>query len=66
MNNETPRIRSLLRQADRNLEAGKLAAAETMYRQIIEEAPDNPAGWLGLAQVSNNQAEKQAALEQCT
>lgn len=63
MNNETPRIRSLLRQADRNLESGKLAAAETMYRQIIEEAPDNPAGWLGLAQVSNNQAEKQAALE---
>jgi len=63
MSNETPRIRSLLRQADRNVESGKLAAAEAMYRQIVEEAPESTTAWLGLAQATRDQDEKQSAYE---
>jgi hypothetical protein len=56
-----PRLRSLLRQADRVAEAGKLAAAESLYRQIIEEAPQAEAAWIGLAQVVQDPAEKESA-----
>ena len=35
-----PRLRALLTQADRNARYGKNTAAETMYRQILSEAPD--------------------------
>lgn len=51
-NNETPRVRSLLRQAERNLEGGKYVAAEELYRQILDEAPDSAAAWLGLSKVA--------------
>ncbi len=61
--NETPRVRSLLRQADRNLEAGKLVAAEDLYRQIIEEAPESTAAWLGLAKAVRSEAERREACE---
>jgi hypothetical protein len=63
MENETPRTRSLLRQAARNAESGKMVAAETLYRQIIEEAPGNTAAWLGLAELIQDTDEKQAAYE---
>jgi hypothetical protein len=59
-----PRLRNLLRQAERNAENGKLAAAETLYRQIIDEAPEVDAAWVGLAAVLANPAEKRAAYEQ--
>lgn len=59
-----PRLRNLLRQAERNAENGKLAAAEMLYRQIIEEAPTADAAWVGLARVLFDPAEKQAAYEQ--
>jgi hypothetical protein len=62
-NNDTPRIRSLLRQADRNLEAGKLAAAEELYRKIIDEAPDSAAAWLGLSSVAGQETEREEAYE---
>ena len=61
MTNETPRVRSLLRQAERNVEAGKLAAAEELYRQIIAEAPDSTAAWLGLAAVLQDESERDDA-----
>jgi hypothetical protein len=61
--NDSPRVRSLLRQAERNVEVGKIAAAEELYRQIIEEAPESAAAWLGLAGVLQNEAERQAAYE---
>lgn len=61
METASPRIRSLLRQADRVANAGKRAAAEKLYRQIIEEAPDTASAWLGLAEVVRSSAQKEQA-----
>jgi hypothetical protein len=58
-----PRLRSLLRQAKRVAAAGKRAAAESLYRQVIEEAPEVEAAWLGLAGVLVDEAEKKAAYQ---
>jgi hypothetical protein len=58
---ESPRIRSLLRQADSVADSGKRAAAEQLYRQIIDEAPDTAQAWYGLAQVVSDPVEKEAA-----
>ncbi|MFN2191506.1 MAG: hypothetical protein ACK2U0_07710 [Candidatus Promineifilaceae bacterium] len=60
-NNETPRVRSLLRQAERNVKSGKYAAAEDLYRQIIEEAPESAAAWIGLAGAARDQADRDVA-----
>ena len=57
------RLRTLLRQADRVAEAGKRAAAEQLYQEILVEAPEAAAAWLGLAQVAGSEAEKRAAYE---
>ena len=58
-----PRLRTLLTQAERNANYGKNAAAEMMYRQIIDEAPEAEDAWLGLARVTGDPAEKRAAYE---
>jgi len=58
-----PRLRALLTQAERNARYGKNTAAETMYRQILSEAPDADEAWLGLAGVVTDPAEKRAAYE---
>jgi tetratricopeptide (TPR) repeat protein len=58
-----PRLRTLLTQAERNANYGKNAAAEMMYRQIIDEAPEAEEAWLGLARVTGDPAEKRAAYE---
>ena len=60
-NNETPRVRSLLRQAQRNVDGGKNVAAEELYRQIIAEDPQSAAAWLGLATVAQNEADRNEA-----
>ena len=57
------RLRTLLRQADRVAEAGKRAAAEQLYQEILAEAPEAAAAWLGLAQVAGSEAERRAAYE---
>jgi hypothetical protein len=59
--NETPRIRSLLRQAERNVQSGKYSAAEDLYRQILDEAPQTAAAWFGLATVAGSEAERDEA-----
>jgi len=59
MENTTPRIRSLLRQADRVADNGKRSAARKLYRQILDEAPETTAAWVGLANVTNDQVEKE-------
>ena len=59
--NDTPRVRSLLRQAERNVDGGKIAAAEELYRQIVAEAPESAAAWLGLSSVSRDEVERDEA-----
>jgi hypothetical protein len=63
MNVTDPRTRSLLRQAGRVADAGKRAAAEKLYRELIEEAPEVADAWLGLAETVRDPAEKEAAYE---
>ncbi|MEZ4516773.1 MAG: hypothetical protein R3C44_08020 [Chloroflexota bacterium] len=58
-----PRLRALLSQADRNLTNGKLAAAETMYRQILEEAPNAEEAWVGLGNALQDPDKKREAYE---
>ena len=58
---ETPRIRSLLRQANRTESAGKRAAAEQLYRQALDEAPESVGAWLGLARVVKDEDKKEEA-----
>lgn len=60
---QDPRLRSLLRQADKVRESGKRAAAEQLYRQLIDEAPDVVEAWYGLGQVTAVPAEQEAAYE---
>ncbi len=62
MSVESPRIRSLLRQADNVASVGKRAAAEQLYRQIIDEAPETAEAWYGLAQVVRDSEERDLAL----
>ncbi len=61
MESNSPRIRSLLRQANRVAAGGKRAAAEQLYRQVIEEAPESAAAWAGLGNVLNKQSAKEDA-----
>lgn len=59
-----PRIRQRLRQAERVAAANKRLAAEKLFRDLIEEAPDLPEALLGLARVVDDPAERQALFEQ--
>jgi hypothetical protein len=59
-----PRLRSLLRQALKVADSGKRSAAEQLYRQITEEAPESADAWLGLAGVVSERGQKIAAYEQ--
>lgn len=63
IDNSDPRLRSLLRQAERVAQAGKRAAAEQLYRQLLGEFPESPQGLVGLAQVVSGADEKRPLLE---
>lgn len=56
-----PRIRAMLRQADKVAANGKLSAAEELYQEIIAEAPDSADAWAGLGEVSGNEAAQEEA-----
>jgi hypothetical protein len=58
-----PRLRSLLRQAERVAESGKRAAAEALYRQVLAEAPEAEKAWQGLASVVADETEKTAVYQ---
>ena len=58
-----PRLRSLLRQANKVASNGKLAAAEQLYRQILDEFPEAPDAWVGLASVLRDSSEAEAAFQ---
>lgn len=63
MDVQDPRIRSLLRQANKVADAGKRAAAEQLYRQLLEEDSNVAEAWFGLGQVLNDAAEQKAAYQ---
>lgn len=63
IDNSDPRLRSLLRQAERVAQAGKRVAAEQLYRQLLGEFPESPQGLVGLAQVVSGADEKRPLLE---
>lgn len=54
-----PRLRSLVRQAKKLQESGKLSAAKQVYLQILDEAPDAAAAQLGLAELARDPDEKE-------
>ena len=62
MSETTPRIRSLLRQANKVADSGKRSAATKLYRQILDEAPDSAEAWIGLAGVLREESSKEEAL----
>lgn len=64
MSTNTPRIRSLLRQANRTESAGKRAAAEELYRKVLSESPETIDAWLGVARVIKNPDEIKGAYRQ--
>lgn len=53
-----PRLRALLRQADKAAEYGKLQAAADLYTQILEEGGDVPEAMVGLAGVTQDPSER--------
>lgn len=59
----SPRIRLLMRQANKVAESGKRSAATKLYKQVIEEAPETVDAWIGLASVYRDSDEKEAALD---
>ncbi|GJM41432.1 MAG: hypothetical protein DHS20C20_17140 [Ardenticatenaceae bacterium] len=61
MDLKDPRLRSLLRQANKVADTGKRAAAEQLYRQLLAEAPNVADAWYGLGQVVNDPAEQKEA-----
>jgi len=58
-----PRLRTLLRQAEKAKKAGKRAAAAQLYREIVAEAPESVEAWLGLGELTSDPAEQQQAYE---
>ncbi|HSM56384.1 MAG TPA: hypothetical protein VK879_09550 [Candidatus Sulfomarinibacteraceae bacterium] len=58
-----PRIRSLLRQAQKTARVGKRAAAQQLYEEILEESPETVEAWLGLARVSSDVQVQRRAYE---
>lgn len=56
-----PRLRAMLRQADKVAANGKFSAAEELYQEILAEAPDSADAWAGLGEVSGNEAAQKEA-----
>ncbi len=59
-----PRLRTLLAQAAKTAENGKLAAALTLYQQIVDEAPEANEAWLALAKLEPDPVAKKRAYRQ--
>lgn len=59
-----PRLRTLLRQADKAAEYGKLQAAAELYTQILEEGGDVPEAMVGLAGVIQDASERETLYTQ--
>lgn len=59
-----PRLRALLRQADRTAASGKRAAAQQLYTEILDEAPEAVEALLGLAAVTADAEQQRTLYEQ--
>ncbi len=57
------RLRSLLRQAQKVAGHGKRDAAAQLYRQLVAEAPEIEAAWVGLAEVEVDVVKKEEAYQ---
>lgn len=55
-----PRLRQLLKRAEQLAEQRRWETSERSYRDLVAEAPELVEGWLGLAQVIQNEEERQA------
>lgn len=64
MTDTDPRLRALLRQADRAAASGKRAAAQQLYEEILDEAPGSVDALLGLAYVTSDDEKQRALYEQ--
>ncbi len=53
-------LEELLRQARDAASAGDRVRAESLYRQVVDRSPGNIEGWLGLAAVVEDVAEREA------
>ncbi|HSH03854.1 MAG TPA: hypothetical protein VLL52_15165 [Anaerolineae bacterium] len=60
---QTPRLRQMIRQAREVAEAGKRAAAEQLYAELVAEAPDWATAWAEYGDVLKDEGDKQAAYE---
>ena len=56
-----PRLRSMLRQADKVAANGKRSAAQELYEDILAEAPNSADAWAGLGEVGANDAAQEEA-----
>ncbi len=62
-NQHSPRIRQLLRQAERVADLEKRLAARQLYEQILEEAPDTAVAWVGLGKLETDPENQIVAFE---
>ncbi len=60
---QDPKLRLQLRQANKVAAAGKRAAAEQLYRQLIEEVPNVAEAWFGLGEVVSDAQEQENAYQ---
>jgi hypothetical protein len=58
-----PRLRALLRQAERSAASGKRAAAQQLFEEVLDEVPESVEAILGLASLARDAEEQQALYE---
>jgi hypothetical protein len=58
-----PRLRALLRQAERSAASGKRAAAQQLFEEVLDEAPESVEAMLGLAALARDAQEQEALYE---
>ena len=58
-----PRVRQLLKRAETLAEQRRWETAERSYRELVAESPEFVDAWLGLAQVIQNEQERQTIFQ---
>ena len=60
----TPRIRNMIRQADKVAESGRRSAAIDLYRQVLDEDSTAADAWVGLGKILDDQDVSRDAFQQ--